>query len=95
MAPPTPKVVVPIDLKRKPWQQELPLHNRWHPQIPPVAQTKTGEVFRVEMVDWTGGAVKDDDSALDIKCLDLSAVSISFEYRLDKFSSVRKSNPRT
>lgn len=76
MAPPTPKVVVPIDLNRKPWQQELPLHNRWHPQIPPVAEAKTGEVIRVEMVDWTGGAVKDDDSALDIKCLDLSAVSI-------------------
>lgn len=78
MAPSTPKLVVPIDLKRKPWQQELPLHNRWHPQIPPVAEAKIGEVFRVEMVDWTGGAIKDDDSALDIKCLDLSAVSILF-----------------
>ncbi|KAH7511194.1 hypothetical protein FEM48_ZijujUnG0034400 [Ziziphus jujuba var. spinosa] len=75
MAPPTPKVVIPIDVKSKPWQQKLPLHNRWHPQIPLVVEAKTGEVFRVEMVDWTGGAVKDDDSALDIKCIDPSTVS--------------------
>lgn len=75
MAPLTPKVVVSIDLKSKPWQQKIPLHNRWHPRIPPVAEVKTGELFRVEMVDWTGGAIKDDDSALDIKFLDLSSVS--------------------
>lgn len=76
MAPPTPRLVVPIDLKKKPWKQKLPLHNRWHPNIPPVADVVTGEVFRVEMVDWTGGAVKDDNSALDIKLIDLSTVSI-------------------
>ena len=50
MAPLTPKLVVHADLKSKPWQQKLPLHNRWHPQIPAVAEVKTGEVFRVEMV---------------------------------------------
>lgn len=75
MAPRTPRLVVPIDLNSKPWQQKLPLHNRWHPDIPPAAEVKTGEVFRVEMVDWTGGAIKDDDSALDIKTIDLSTVS--------------------
>lgn len=77
MAPPTPKLVVPIDLKKKPWEQKLPLHNRWHPYIPSVADVYTGQVFRVEMVDWPGGAVKDDNSALDIKLLDLSTVSIN------------------
>lgn len=76
MAPSTPRLVVPIDLKKKPWEQELPLHNRWHPQIPSVAEVKSGEMFRVEMVDWTGGAVRDDDSAIDIKSLDLSTVSM-------------------
>lgn len=30
------------------------------------------------MSDWTGGAIKDDGSALDIKFLDLSTVSMSF-----------------
>jgi formamidase len=77
MAPPTPRLVVPIDLKKKPCEQKLPLHNRWHPDIPPVADVNSGEVFRVEMVDWTGGAIKDDNSALDIKLVDLSVVSVN------------------
>ncbi|KAL1333326.1 hypothetical protein HN51_062130 [Arachis hypogaea] len=72
MAPPTPRLVVPIELKKKPWEQKLPLHNRWHPHIPYVAEVNTGEVFRIEMVDWTGGAIKDDNSAMDIKLVDLS-----------------------
>lgn len=75
MAPPTPKLIVPIDLRKKPWEQKLPLHNRWHPDIPSVATVKTGQLFRIEMVDWTGGAIKDDNSASDIKYLDLSTVS--------------------
>ncbi|KAF3530419.1 hypothetical protein DY000_02036315 [Brassica cretica] len=74
MAPATPRVVVKLDLKKRPWEQEQPLHNRWHPEIQPVGEVKAGEFFRVEMVDWTGGAVKDDDSAEDIKSLDLSTV---------------------
>ncbi|XP_047972002.1 formamidase-like isoform X3 [Salvia hispanica] len=54
--------------------QKLPLHNRWHPEIPPVAEVETGVVFRVEMVDWTAGAISDDNSAIDVKTLDLSTV---------------------
>lgn len=77
MAPTTPRVVVPIDLKKKPNEQKLTLHNRWHPEIPQVAEVKVGELFRVEMVDWTGGAIKDNDSAIDVKTLDLSTVSIN------------------
>ena len=74
MAPPTPRVVMLVDSKSKPWQQKLPLHNHWHPEIALMAEAKTGEAFRLEMVDWTEGAIKDDDSALDIKLLDLSSV---------------------
>ncbi|KAJ0252367.1 hypothetical protein HA466_0131640 [Hirschfeldia incana] len=74
MAPATPRVVVKVDLKKKPWEQDQPLHNRWHPEIQPVGEVKAGEFFRVEMVDWTGGAIKDDSSAEDIKSLDLSTV---------------------
>lgn len=75
MAPSTPNLVVSIDLKKKPWEQKLPLHNRWHPEIPSVAAVKTGQLFRIEMVDWTGGAIKDDNSASDVKYVDLSTVS--------------------
>ncbi|KAL8528797.1 hypothetical protein ACS0TY_006310 [Phlomoides rotata] len=74
MVRPTPRLIVPIDLKKKAWEQKLPLHNRWHPEIPAVAEIKTSEVFRVEMVDWTGGAISDDNSALDVKTLDPSLV---------------------
>ncbi|KAF3327511.1 putative formamidase [Carex littledalei] len=72
MAPLTPRVVVPIDVKKRPWEQLVALHNRWHPEIPPVADVTEGELFRVEMVDWTGGRVGDNNSAEDIKSLDLT-----------------------
>lgn len=72
MAPKSARVVVHVDVKKPPWEQELPLHNRWHPEIPPVADVTTGEVFRVEMVDWTGGQIGDNDSAVDVKSVDLS-----------------------
>lgn len=75
MAPSTPRLVIPIDLTKKPWEQNFPLHNRWHPQLPHVAEVKAGELFRVEMTDWTAGAIKDDDSAVDVKSIDLSTVS--------------------
>ncbi|CAN8229059.1 unnamed protein product, partial [Cochlearia groenlandica] len=74
MAPSSQRVVVSVDLKKKPWEQNQPMHNRWHPEIPPVSQVKAGELFRVEMLDWTGGEVKDNDSASDIKTIDLSTV---------------------
>ena len=75
MAPPTPRLVVPIELKKKPCEQALPLHNRWHPEIPSVADVKVCEVIRVEMMDCTGGVIKDDNSATDVKFIDLSTVS--------------------
>ncbi|CAH9118895.1 unnamed protein product [Cuscuta epithymum] len=75
MAPPsTPTLVVPIDMKKKPHEQVLPLHNRWHPDIPSVAEVETGQLFRVEMVDWTGGAIQNNNDAIDVKTLDLSTV---------------------
>ena len=45
-----------------------------HPDIPPVATVSEGEIFRVEMVDWTGGQIKNDDSADDVKNVDLTQV---------------------
>jgi len=50
------------------------LHNRWHPEIPPTATVSPGEMFRVETIDWTGGQIKNDDSADDVKNIDLSQV---------------------
>ena len=50
------------------------IHNRWHPDIPIVAWVKPGDQFRVECVDWTGGQIADNDSAHDIKVVDLTKV---------------------
>lgn len=75
MAPSTLRKVIPIDLKKKPWEQKLPCHNRWHPDIPPVIDITENEVFRVEMMDCSGGSVGDNNSAMDIKSLDLAGVS--------------------
>ena len=69
-----PKTLLHVDPKLKPWEQSPPLHNRWHPEIPPVATVKEGDVFRVETVDWTGGQIHNDDSADDVKNVDLSQV---------------------
>lgn len=77
MAPSPPKLAIPIDLRKGPWEQKLPLHNRWHPHIPPVATVHEGKLFRIEMVDWTGGQIGDNDSAADVKSIDLSTVSFN------------------
>ncbi|GAQ84280.1 formamidase [Klebsormidium nitens] len=74
MAPNTPTPLISVDVAKKPWEQEKPLHNRWHPDIPPVETVKEGTLFRVETIDWTGGQIKDDDSSEDIKKVDLSQV---------------------
>ena len=68
------KPLIPIDLTKSPKDQALPLHNRWHPDIPPVVTVKPGAVFRVECYDWTGGQIKNDDSANDIRDVELPQV---------------------
>lgn len=73
-----PRLVVPIDVKKKPWEQKLPLHNRWHPDIPPVAEVTVGDVFRVEMVDFSGGGITKEYTAEDIKHANPSIVSSPF-----------------
>ncbi|KAJ4952708.1 hypothetical protein NE237_029540 [Protea cynaroides] len=74
MAPTTPRLVVPIDLTKKPSEQKVPLHNRWHPDIPSVADVTEGEVFRIEMLDCNGGAVGDNDTAHDLNTANIFAV---------------------
>ena len=68
--------IISVDVKKPAWEQDpkTPLHNRWHPDIPAVAKVKEGELFRVECIDWTGGQIKNDDCADDVKNVDLSQV---------------------
>lgn len=68
------KTLVKLDLDKKPWEQEGQVHNRWHPDIPMIAMVKPGDEFRVECMDWTGGQIGDNDSANDVRDVDLTQV---------------------
>jgi len=57
-------------------QQELPGHNRWHPDIPAAVSVNPGEVFRIECKDWTDGQIKDNDDPTDVEKVDLSIVHV-------------------
>ena len=61
-----PEVIFPLDSSKKFENQEKVGHNRWHPEIPPVATVKPGDSFRVHCREWFDGAIVNDDSADDI-----------------------------
>ncbi len=61
-----PEVLFPLDSAKKFEDQEKLGHNRWHPEIPPVATVKSGDSFRVDCREWFDGAIVNDDSAEDI-----------------------------
>ena len=60
-----------VELGKSMADQEVPGHNRWHPDIPAVASTNPGTDFRIECLDWTNGQVGNNDSANDIRDMDL------------------------
>jgi formamidase len=67
-----PNTLISVDLRRSPEEQSPRPHNRWHPEIPPVAEVDPGAVFRIECLDATGGQVLNSDSADDVRELDLN-----------------------
>jgi formamidase len=71
-----PKTLFKVDLTKPMDQQELPGHNRWHPDIPAVVSVNPGEVFRIECKDWTDGQIKDNDDPSDVENVDLTVVHV-------------------
>jgi formamidase len=71
-----PKTLFKVDLTKPMDQQELPGHNRWHPDIPAVVSVNPGEVFRIECKDWTDGQIKNNDSPDDVRDVDLTVVHV-------------------
>src|SRR5690606_13926551 len=61
-----PEHIFRLDSSKRFVDQEKLGHNRWHPEIPPVATVKPGDSFRVDCREWFDGAIKNDDSAQDI-----------------------------
>ncbi len=69
MAPP---VVFSVDQSKSMRDQAVPGHNRWHPDIPPVASVKPGTDMRVECREWTDAQIHNSDTANDVRDVDLS-----------------------
>ena len=69
-----PKTAFSIEIGKPPEQHRIKTHNRWHPDVPFVETFKPGDEFRVECFDWTGGQIANDNSANDIRDVDLSKV---------------------
>lgn len=68
------ETIISVDVRKRPWEQPQPLHNRWHPDIPAIVTVNPGDHFRVECLDWTGGQIHDNDSANDVRDIELEQV---------------------
>jgi formamidase len=71
-----PETLIKVDLTKSAYDNDM-IHNRWHPDVPIVAWVKPGDDFIIETVDWTGGFIKNNDSADDVRDIDLSIVTFS------------------
>lgn len=69
-----PRTIIKVDTSKSVEEQPHKLHNRWHPDIPVIAEMNPGEIGRIECLDWTGGQIKNNDSANDIRDVDLTRV---------------------
>ncbi|RZL02082.1 MAG: acetamidase/formamidase family protein, partial [Rubrivivax sp.] len=68
-----PETLIKVDLSESPYSNEN-IHNRWHPDIPMACWVNPGDDFVLETYDWTGGYIKNNDSADDIRDVDLTTV---------------------
>ncbi|MEJ0095359.1 MAG: formamidase [Methylocella sp.] len=68
-----PETLIKVDLSQSAYENDM-VHNRWHSDIPMVATVKPGDDFIIETYDWTGGFIKNNDDASDVRDIDLSIV---------------------
>ena len=71
-----PKNLFPLDNTKSFTNQKHVGHNRWHPDIPANVTVKPGEVFRADCREWFDGAIKNDDSAEDVRHAPLAGVHV-------------------
>ncbi|PWY90956.1 formamidase [Aspergillus heteromorphus CBS 117.55] len=67
------RTALKVDLEKPAWEQPG-LHNRWHPDVPACGKIANNEVVKIECLDWTGGQIKNNDSADDIQNVDLTQI---------------------
>jgi formamidase len=71
-----PKNLFPLDNAKRFKDQKIVGHNRWHPDIPAAVHIKPGDTFRADCREWFDGAIKNDDSADDIRNAPLPGVHV-------------------
>ncbi|GDY61707.1 hypothetical protein SAV14893_011000 [Streptomyces avermitilis] len=67
-----PEILFSVDHSKSMRDQAVPGHNRWHPDVPTVAMVKPGAEFRMECRDWTDCQVGNNDTANDVRDIDLT-----------------------
>ena len=65
--------LISVDLSESPHTNEN-VHNRWHLDIPINVWVEPGDDFRIETYDWTGGQIKNNDDASDVRDVELEQV---------------------
>ncbi|RFA35456.1 formamidase [Virgibacillus dokdonensis] len=65
-----------VDLNKSMDKQDIPGHNRWHPDIPAAFAVDPGESFRMECLEWTDGQIKNNDDPSDIRKVNLERVHV-------------------
>ena len=74
-----PDTLIKVDLTKSAYENDK-VHNRWHPDIPMVEWVNPGDDFIIETYDWTGGFIKNNDSADDVRDIDLHTVDWNMRY---------------
>ena len=69
-----PEVLFAVDQSRSFFDQDVLGHNRYHPDIPPVATVRPDSEFRLECREWFDGTIGNNDSADDVRNVDLSII---------------------
>lgn len=65
-----------VDLNKSMDEQEVPGHNRWHPDIPAAFSVNPGATFRLECKDWTDGQIHNNDDDTEIRDVNLNRVHV-------------------
>jgi formamidase len=61
-----------IEPGRPLWEQPVPGHNRWHPDIPAAASVRPGSSFRIECAEWTDYQIGRNADAREIAAVNLN-----------------------
>jgi formamidase len=67
-----PEVVFTVDQAKSMRDQAVPGHNRWHPDVPVATMVRPGQSIRVECREWTDGQIGNNDSANDVRDVNLT-----------------------